>query len=190
MSDRNLDDAIRVRDLVRVRELVTAEPGLLAGRDERGLSPVLAAKYVGADEIADALVSAGAPLDVFDAAATGGTARLNELLAADPSLVSARSPDGFTALHYAAYFADGPTVAALLVAGADPAAVADNATRVQPLHSAAASRNLEGARLLLGAGADPNAEQQDGFLPLDAALQNGDDALQELLREHGARSSR
>jgi ankyrin repeat protein len=62
--------------------------------------------------------------------------------------------------------------------------------RVQPLHSAAAARNLEGARHLLAAGADSNAEQQDGFLPLDAAVQNGDDAMQELLRAHGARTSR
>ena len=190
MSDRDLADAIGAGDVMRVRELVIADPGLLAGRDERGLSPVLAAKYVGANDIAEALVFAGAPLDVFDAAATGSTARLNELLAADPSLASARSADGFTALHYAAYFANGSTVAALLDAGADPASVAANATRVQPLHSAAASRNLEGARLLLAAGVDPNAEQQDGFLPLDAALQNRDEALQELLREHGARSSR
>jgi uncharacterized protein len=102
----------------------------------------------------------------------------------------ARSSDGFTALHYAAFFADGPTVEVLLAAGADPAAVAENPMRVQPLHSAAASRNVEGARLLLSAGADPNAEQQDGFLPLDAAVQNGDEAMQELLRAHGARASR
>jgi ankyrin repeat protein len=62
--------------------------------------------------------------------------------------------------------------------------------RVQPLHSAASARNLEGARLLLAAGADPNAEQQGGFLPLDAAVQNGDDAMQDVLRAYGARASR
>jgi ankyrin repeat protein len=78
----------------------------------------------------------------------------------------------------------------LLDAGADPSAVAENPMRVQPLHSAASARNLDGARLLLAAGADPNAGQQGGFLPLDAAVQNGDEAMQELLRAHGARSSR
>jgi ankyrin repeat protein len=78
----------------------------------------------------------------------------------------------------------------LLEAGADPAAVAANAMRVQPLHSAAASRNVDAAQLLLAAGADPNAEQQDGFLPLDAAVQNGDEPMQELLLAHGARASR
>jgi ankyrin repeat protein len=154
------------------------------------LSAVLFAKYRWEHGIADALVDAGADLDVLDAAALGDTARLQELLAANPALVAVRSPDGFTALHYAAYFADGPTVSVLLEAGADPSAVADNPMRVQPLHSAAASGNLEGAQLLLAAGADPNAEQQDGFLPLDAAAQNGDEPMQELLREHGARASR
>ena len=35
-----------------------------------------------------------------------------------------------------------------------------------------------------------NAEQQDGFLPLDSANQNRDEAMQALLLEHGARASR
>jgi ankyrin repeat protein len=58
------------------------------------------------------------------------------------------------------------------------------------LHSAAAARQVEIARLLLDAGADPNAAQQGGFLPLDAALQNEDGDLGALLRERGARASR
>jgi ankyrin repeat protein len=61
---------------------------------------------------------------------------------------------------------------------------------VQPLHSAAAARQVEIARLLLDAGADPNAAQQGGFLALDAALRNDDRELEALLRERGARASR
>jgi ankyrin repeat protein len=49
---------------------------------------------------------------------------------------------------------------------------------------------VEISRLLLDAGADPNAAQQGGFLPLDAALQNEDGDLGALLRERGARASR
>jgi ankyrin repeat protein len=185
-----LFEAIEAGDDQRVRALVAADPKLASARNDDGLSAVLFAKYRGQTEIARALVAVGAELDVFDAAATGQIEVLNALRAADASLAGARSPDGFTALHYAAFFADGPTVEALLEAGADPSAVAGNPMRVQPLHSAAAARNVEGARLLLAAGADPNAEQQDGYLPLDAAVQNGDDAMQEVLRDHGARTSR
>lgn len=180
--------AIEAGDEERVRELIATDPDVLDARDERGLSPVLAAKYVGQDAIAELLAAAGT-VDVFGAAATGRSDELRVILKVQPGAVALRSPDGFTALHYAAFFADGPTVGMLLEAGADPAAVADNPMRVQPLHSAAARRNVEGARLLLAAGADPNAEQQDGFLPLDAAVQNRDEAMEELLRAHGGRTS-
>ncbi len=40
--------------------------------------------------------------------------------------------------------------------------------------------------MLLEAGADPNATQQDDFRPLDAATQNEDTPLRELLLAHGA----
>lgn len=62
--------------------------------------------------------------------------------------------------------------------------------RVQPLHSAAAACNVDVARILVAHGADVNAEQQGGFLPLDAANQNRDETMQELLLAHGARASR
>ena len=185
----DLFEAIEAGDEERVRTLVAVEARLLAARDERGLSPVLAAKYAGQSGIAELLAAAG-PLDVFEAAATGRRDELRLVLVQQPASAVLRSADGFTALHYAAFFADGPTVAVLLEAGADPLAVAENPMRVQPLHSAAASRNVEGARLLLAAGADPNAEQEDGFRPLDAAVQNGDEAMAALLRSHGARTSR
>jgi ankyrin repeat protein len=181
--------AIAAGDEEQVRELIAADRAVLDARDERGLSPVLAAKYVGHNGIADILAGMG-PVDVFDAAATGRTDELRVILRQVRESAALRSSDGFTALHYAAFFADGPTVAVLLEAGADPAAVAANPMRVQPLHSAAASRNVDAAQLLLAAGADPNAEQQDGFLPLDAAVQNGDEPMQELLLAHGARASR
>jgi ankyrin repeat protein len=58
--------------------------------------------------------------------------------------------------------------------------------RVQPLHSAAAVNANETARLLLDAGADPNATQQGGFRPIDAAVASRNDELFALLVERGA----
>jgi uncharacterized protein len=150
------------------------------------ISPLLQAKYVGDDAEVERLLAAQPALDVFEAATFGRLERLRELLREEPGRALAWTADGFTALHLAAFFGQPGAVRALLETGADPQAVSQNPMRVQPLHSAAAARNLEASRLLLDAGADPNAVQQDDFRPLDAAIENGDDALRTLLLERGA----
>ena len=66
--------------------------------------------------------------------------------------------------------------------------VANNATKVMPLHSAASSRNLAAARVLLERGAPVNARQQGGWVPIHAAAQNGDADMIDLLLAHGADS--
>ncbi len=109
-----------------------------------------------------------------------------ELLSLDPASVDGWSPDGFTALHLAAYFGHDAVAADLLRRGADVAAVARNVIRVQPLHSAAAGGHTALARLLLEHGADPNARQEGGFVPLHAAALAGNDELYELLVASGA----
>jgi ankyrin repeat protein len=149
------------------------------------MSAILDALYRG-DHDEAARLGADAELDVLEAAALGDAPHVKELLAADPELTALRSSDGFTALHYAAFFGTPEAAVALLQAGADPGAVAQNDMQVQPLHSAAAVNATETARLLLDAGADPNAEQQGGFKPIDAAVQNRNDELYALLVERGA----
>jgi ankyrin repeat protein len=57
---------------------------------------------------------------------------------------------------------------------------------IQPLHAAVAGDHLGIARLLLEAGADPNAVQQDSFRPLHGAAQNGNVGIVRLLLDHGA----
>lgn len=149
------------------------------------MSAILDALYRG-DRDAAGEAAAGAELDVLEAAALGDADRVRELVSADRELVALRSPDGFTALHYAAFFGTADAARVLLEHGADPGAVALNDMRVQPLHSAAAVDANETARLLLDAGADPNAVQEGGFRPIDAAAHNGNDELYALLLERGA----
>jgi ankyrin repeat protein len=182
-------DAVRAGDREEVVRLLAADSSL-AGLTDGGVSALLLALYHGRRELAELLAAARDELDLFEAAALERPARVAELLDSDPAGATVFSADGFTALHLAAFFG-APDAAALLVErGADVGAVSRNELQVQPLHSAAAARQLRIAQLLLDAGADPNAAQQGGFVPLDAALQNEDRELEALLRERGARASR
>ena len=58
--------------------------------------------------------------------------------------------------------------------------------KVQPLHSAAAGRSAGSVRALIGAGADVNAKQRNGWTPLHSAAQSGDAAMARMLVEAGA----
>lgn len=160
-----------------------AERSDLAGaRRADGLPAVHAALYARRQDLADRLLLARPALDAFDAAAAGDDGRLAE----DPERARERSSDGFTALHLTAFFARPACAALALRCGADPDAVASDGSLLRPLHSAAASRSADIARMLLDAGADPDARQQGGFTALHAAALHGDLALAELLLERGA----
>jgi ankyrin repeat protein len=178
--------AIHANNLEGVRLLITAEPGLLTAVSPTGLSPVLFATYYGRPEIMRLLVQSGAPLSVFEAAATGELAPLLAHLEAQPDLVNAVSPDGFSPLGLAAFFGREEVTAELLARGADVNWPSTNAMRVQPLHSAAAGNHTALALRLLAAGADVNAAQHGGFTPLMSAAQNGNAALVEALLAAGA----
>jgi ankyrin repeat protein len=181
-------DAIAAGDLAEVRRLVGIQPGLAAARDATGVSAALLARYRGRADIAEALLVAGAPLDVFDAAAAGRLDALHRILGSDPGAARAVSADGFTALHLAAFFSQREAAAALLAAGAAPDACSENSMRVRPLHSATAMRAAGIVELLLAGGADPNLGQQGGVTPLHEAAAHDDLATLEALLAHGARA--
>jgi uncharacterized protein len=178
--------AIKAGDTERVRALVAADPALASARDADGLSAVLTAHYQHQAGALEALLAAGPELDVLDAAASGRLDVLRAHVEADPDALAARSPEGFTPLHLAAFFGGGAAVRLLLAAGMDADADQDNPLRVRPLHSAAAARDLDAATALLEAGADPDTAQQGGFTPLLAAAHNDDVRMVELLLRHGA----
>jgi uncharacterized protein len=155
----------------------------------RKLGPILEALYRGDHGAARELAAQKGPLDGFEAAALGDAPRLEQLLREDPEVARAWSPDGFTALHYAAFFGSPEAVRTLVAVGADLEARSANeefAPEATPLHSAVAAGRMDNAEALLAAGADPNARQRGGFTPLMEAEQRGDLDLAELLIRHGA----
>jgi ankyrin repeat protein len=136
--------------------------------------------------LAELIASKKKALDIFEATALGSLDRLKQCLRDDPSPINSRSKDGFTALHFACFFGQPDAARLLIESGAAVDAVAANPTKVMPLHSAASSRNLEAARLLLEHRAPVNARQQAGWVPIHAAAQNGDRPMVELLLKHRA----
>jgi len=178
--------AIREGDAERVRALVEADPALASARDGTGLSAVLMALYHRKPDVLDVLLAAGPELDVLDAAAAGRLDVLRLHLESDQDALAARSPEGFTPLHLAAFFGGAGAVRMLLVAGMPADADQENPNRVRPLHSAVAAGDVEAAEALLDAGADPDAVQQGGYTPLLAAAHSDDAMMAALLLRHGA----
>ena len=178
--------AVTTDDAARVAELVAEDPALASARDRDGVSVLMLSRYRFDRGTTDALLAADPELDVFEATALGYIDRLRERLDEDPTRAVAWSADGFTALHFAAFFGKAEAARTLIDAGAMVDAVSGNEMRVQPLHSAAAGRHHEVCRLLIASGADVNATQQHDFTPLHAAAQHGDDELVELFLSAGA----
>lgn len=178
--------AVQAGDLEKLRTLLAQAPSLAAARDANGVSAIMHALYRRRKDALDLLLAARTSLNIFEAASIGCTERVAELLRQGPSLATAWSADGFTALHFAAFFGQEAIAVQLLEHGADAAAQAKNPMKVMPLHSAAAAHSLAIVRALLEHGAPPNARQERGWTAIHEAAQNGDKAMVELLLKHGA----
>jgi uncharacterized protein len=156
------------------------------------MSDVLEALYRGDRAEAERL-AAGRDLDVFEAAALGRTGHLRGLLDDDATRANAFGDDGFHPLGLACFFGHVDTARLLLERGADVNALSRNEhIQTAAIHASAASEGkdestrYELVQLALDHGADPNLPQGGGFRAIDAARQNGDERIEQLLLERGA----
>jgi ankyrin repeat protein len=179
--------AVTQGDTAKVKELLQKDPSLAKTTDLNGVSAITKAAYYRKKEVVQVLLGTGLELSIFEAAATGQTPRVKELVKKDPSLANSFSTDGFTPLGLAVFFGNKDSVEALLAAGANVNLPSRESMKVTPLHSAAAAKEVEIARLLIASGADVNARQPDmGFTPLHEAAGNGNIEMASVLIEKGA----
>jgi ankyrin repeat protein len=186
-STKKLLEAIRGGDKIGLEALLSKEPELLRFAAPNGSSVVLLAAYYGHAALAEIFVRHGVKLDVFEASATGNLERVRELVKENSGLVNGFAADGFFPLGLAAFFGHRAIVEFLLKNGAEVNTASRNAQKVTSLHGAVARRDVEIVKMLLECGADPNATQELGFMPLRDAAASGNLELVQLLVKHGAR---
>jgi len=161
------------------------------------MSELLEALYRGDRNRVDEVLAGDPELDVFEAAALGRSDRLGRLLEQDASRANAFGDDGFHPLGLACFFGHVDAARVLLAHGADANLLSRNEhIQTAAIHAAAASNQeasdeatrYELVKLVLEHGADPNLPQGGGLRAIDAARQNGDTQVEQLLVEHGAQA--
>ena len=111
----------------------------------------------------------------------------------NPSRANAFGDDGFHPLGLACFFGHVEAARLLLDRRADVDALSKNEhVQTAAIHAAAAAQGTDEAtryelvKLALEHGADPNLEQGGGSRAIEAARQNRDTRVEQLLLEHGA----
>lgn len=178
-------EAVKRGDAEAVERLLDADPKLLRA-SEKNISAIMLALYHGQPAIARLFVERGAELTFHEACALGDGERVMAMLAADPSLLNSKSPDGFPAIGLPIFFRQPDVARYLIEQGADVSAPADNPMRVAPVHAAAAACDRETLLMLLERGADANAKQQLDYTPMHTAASRGDIETAKLLLRFGA----
>jgi len=197
--------AVLAGDDARLGALLDGDATLALQRTMFGVSPLLAARAVGRDDLVARLRPPGR-LPLVLAAELGDADAVRAALDVDPGAVGARDANGSTALHGASYWGRADVAEVLLRAGADPRAITeDEFLRIPVLGSAIATTPgvaqpsddedvvLRLVRLLLEHGAEPDQVRRDGMTALHSAAWRGlGRVVQELLdagADRGARAT-
>jgi len=157
---REITNAAKLKNLLKVEEIVTKYPDMVNARDKDGRTPLHYASMNGCNEIAKFLVNKGAKLNVSD-----------DLI-------------GDTPLHQASEYGRINIVKLFLMNGVDVNITTPGG--ITSLHNAARSGNKEIAELLISKGADVNAKTKNDLTPLHNAVSNGYMDIVTILLSHGA----
>jgi ankyrin repeat protein len=191
MTPLHVAAATNQADAVRLLLELRADPG---ARTSTGLTPLAVARQRGHGAIATLLSAPGAPPDMSAAVAAGDLAEVTAYLQ------NATRPPGdlpSRLLFVATEQKDAGMIGALLEAGANPDVqvrhlAGERPAMLTPLQFAARAGCADAARVLLAAGADPNAGRTAGVpTPLHFAAGEGHlDTVRVLLASGADRSAR
>jgi len=159
----NIFEAAATGQADRVRTLLKEDPSLANTFSPDGFMPLGLAVFFGHQQIVEALLAAGAEVNVpsreamkvtpLQSAAAAREVAIARLLIEHGANVNAKQPEsGFT-----------------------------------PLHEAAANGDLDFATLLIDNGAEINAEMNDGKTPLGFAVERKQKEMVDFLRKRGAK---
>src|SRR4051794_4753510 len=127
-------------DAPRVKAMLAEEPALLNASAPWDETAIQAASQMGNREIMEHLLAAGAPQDIFTAAAMGRAGEVERLLSQDPALAHGSGVHSLPIMYFAAV-GGNPAIAQMLF---DSGAEVDPGVGGQTsLHGAAAMGHLE-----------------------------------------------
>ncbi|MBI3815083.1 MAG: ankyrin repeat domain-containing protein [Nitrospinae bacterium] len=121
------------------------------------------------------------PTPLMNAAGKGDIKEAERLLSSGAD-VNERWFDNYTPLHFAAFYASQPNVAALLIEKGADVNAKDNYGRT-PLYVAAWKGQVNFVTLLLKKGADPVIATKEGKTPLMIAKEGGNTTIAKILTE-------
>lgn len=198
----DITQAARAGLVSHVRNLLDGNPSLIDFRDKRRRTALYRAGCVygtfkEGEAVVDLLLERGAKPDIFVASTFAMAQDVENLLAVDNKLALSADPDGMTALHWAVRprRIDGPhnpthITKLLIESGADVHAINPTEEGMQPLHHAGEwSAYSEQIDVLLAHGADINTTAENGWTPLDYAIDRSRGAIAEHLKALGAKES-
>jgi len=109
-------------NLPKVKEMLAEHPGLLNVANEWAPgdreTAIQAAAHAGSAHVAEFLLSQGAPLEICTAASLGRKETVEQMLRADPGLITARGAHGIPLLAHAAFSGDAGLLEMLAQHGA------------------------------------------------------------------------
>jgi ankyrin repeat protein len=167
-----------------------AAPETFRIRNEVGETLFLYCIFRGKAKCAELLKRRGGQ-SLHEAALAGDAKRVTELAKAAPWAIDMLSPDGWTALHLAAFLGQGDALVALLDHGADACVFGKAFESNLPIHAAAAGRRIDKTSFakLVAATGNPDALQKAGYTALMIAAANGfTDAVDVLLAAGASRT--
>ncbi len=162
-------------NLAVVQQMMAEEPRLLNEKyvefDETALE---AASHVGNRPIIQFLLSQGAPMNIYTAAALGLQDAVAAFLDESPELVNGNGVHGISLLFHVALSGDVALAEMLVARG-------NTQSPDQPLLAAAMYGRIDMAKWLLARGADKSTTNFREQTALDIAKQRDDQAMVELL---------